>query len=169
MPPERDALSLPELHELVRDVWLGRHDEALEQERAARRKGRPKSTKEANLEEIKLVENEEYRTGMGVSRCFSLQKKLCLVLNEITEVIDLTHPANVTLLRQWDQAELPFIQLLRFVRISSSNPEIALVSRPGKHVTLVPPKPKLSEPTDDESVPELLPAPIEDSEMTLDA
>lgn len=56
---------MPELHELVADVWLTRHDAELEDERAARRKGRPKSTKECKLEEIKLREAEEYRTGLG--------------------------------------------------------------------------------------------------------
>jgi translation machinery-associated protein 16 len=59
------VLTLPELHELVLDVWLTRHDAELEEERAARRKGRPKSTKEQKLEEIKLREAEEYRTGKG--------------------------------------------------------------------------------------------------------
>ena len=68
--PEEDseggsALTLPELHELVTDVWLTRHDAELEEERAARRKGRPKSTKECKLEETKLREAEEYRTGLG--------------------------------------------------------------------------------------------------------
>ena len=61
-------LTLPELHELVSDVWLTRHDAELEEERAARRKGRPKSTKERKLEEVKLREAEEYRTGMGEQR-----------------------------------------------------------------------------------------------------
>jgi hypothetical protein len=59
------VLTLPELHELVSDVWLTRHDAELEEEREARRKGRPKSTKEQKLEEGKLREAEEYRTGMG--------------------------------------------------------------------------------------------------------
>ena len=59
------VLTLPELHELVSDVWLTRHDAELEEERAARRKGRPKSAKEQKLEEVKLREAEEYRTGMG--------------------------------------------------------------------------------------------------------
>lgn len=58
---------MPELHELVADVWLTRHDAELEEERAARRKGRPKSTKECKLEELKLREAEEYRTGLGES------------------------------------------------------------------------------------------------------
>jgi translation machinery-associated protein 16 len=59
------VLTLPELHQLVSDVWLTRHDAELEEERAARRKGRPKSTKEQKLEEAKFREAEEYRTGMG--------------------------------------------------------------------------------------------------------
>jgi translation machinery-associated protein 16 len=59
------VLTLPELHELVIDVWLTRHDAELEGERAGRRKGRPKSTKEEKLEQVKLLEAEEYRTGMG--------------------------------------------------------------------------------------------------------
>jgi translation machinery-associated protein 16 len=66
IPEERaTVLTLPELHELVSDVWLTRHDAELEEERAARRKGRPKSTKEEKLEQVKLLEAEEYRTGMG--------------------------------------------------------------------------------------------------------
>jgi translation machinery-associated protein 16 len=148
MPPDREALTLPELHELIRDVWLTRHEVALEEERAARRKGRPKSTKELKLEEIKLLEGEEYRTGM--------------------EVIDLTHPENVKLFRAWDQTEFPFIQLLRFIRISSTNLESAVVSRPGKHVTLLPPKPKKVAQIDEEEVPDLLPPPADEADMTVD-
>jgi translation machinery-associated protein 16 len=47
---------------------LTRFDEELEQERAVRRKGRAKSAKEIKLEDIKLREAEEYRTGMGALR-----------------------------------------------------------------------------------------------------
>ena len=68
LPPE-GVFTLEELHAVVRDVWLTRHDEALEQERGARRKGRPKSSKETEIEEIKLRETEEYRTGIGASQC----------------------------------------------------------------------------------------------------
>jgi translation machinery-associated protein 16 len=64
------VLTLPELHELVADVWLTRHDAELEEERAARRKGRPKSTKEQKLEQVQLREAEEYRTGMGERATF---------------------------------------------------------------------------------------------------
>ena len=66
LPPE-GVLTLEELHAVVRNVWLTRHNDELEQERATRRKGRPKSTKEVKLEEIKLRETDEYRTGIGAS------------------------------------------------------------------------------------------------------
>ncbi|KAG5647437.1 hypothetical protein DXG03_009367 [Asterophora parasitica] len=116
--PEAGELTLSELHDVVRDVWLTRFDEELAQEKAARRKGRPKSTKELKLEELKLRETEEYRTGM--------------------EVPDLTHPATVEVFRRWDQKELAYIQLLRFIRITSTEPDVFVVSRPGKHVSIVP-------------------------------
>ncbi|KAH9962639.1 hypothetical protein BC827DRAFT_1285547 [Russula dissimulans] len=118
IPEEHGSvLSLPELHSLVSDVWLARHDTEQEEERAARRKGRPKSAKEQKLEEVKLREAEEYRTGM--------------------EVPDLTHPENVALYRTWDQREVAFVQLLRFIRISSAKPDTATVSKPGRHPNLV--------------------------------
>jgi len=66
LPPEGE-LTLDELHLIVRDIWLTRHDKDLEQERAKRRKGRPKSTKEMQIEELKIREAEEYRTGFGSS------------------------------------------------------------------------------------------------------
>lgn len=60
-----------ELHGLIRGM-LARNDQELEQERAARRKGRPKSVKETKLEDAKLVESELYRTGMGVIFALSM-------------------------------------------------------------------------------------------------
>ena len=66
LPPEGE-LSLDELHLIVRDIWLSRHDKDLEQERAKRRKGRPKSVKEMQIEDLKVREAEEYRTGFGSS------------------------------------------------------------------------------------------------------
>jgi translation machinery-associated protein 16 len=54
------------------------------------------------------------------------------------EVPDLTHPENVALYRTWDQREVAFIQLLRFIRISSSKLDTAIVSKPGRHPSLVP-------------------------------
>ena len=65
MPPDDGVLSLEELHDIVKNIWLTRHDIELEAEQTARRKGRSKSVKELKLEEIKLREAEEYRTGMG--------------------------------------------------------------------------------------------------------
>jgi len=116
IPPE-GVLTLEEMHAIVRDVWTTRFDLELEAERAARRKGRPKSTKEQNLESIKEREAEEYRTGI--------------------EVIDLTDSTNVELFRQWDQKEVAYIQQLRMIRIFSSDPESVVVSRPGKHPFLM--------------------------------
>jgi len=116
MPPEGGALTLEELHDVIKGIWLTRHDIELEAEQAARRKGRPKSAKEMKLEEIKLREAEEYRTGM--------------------EVVDLTHAPTVELFRRWDQREFAYIQMLRFIRISSSSPTDFVVSKPGKHYSL---------------------------------
>ena len=56
---------MEELHFVVRDIWLPRFDQDLEAEKASRRKGRPKSTKEQKLDEQKLRDIEEYRTGIG--------------------------------------------------------------------------------------------------------
>ena len=72
LPPEGGELSLEELHLIVKDVWLTRYDKDLEQERSKRRKGRPKSAKEIQIEELKVREAEEYRTGFGSSLPFSL-------------------------------------------------------------------------------------------------
>ncbi|KJA23524.1 hypothetical protein HYPSUDRAFT_137688 [Hypholoma sublateritium FD-334 SS-4] len=118
--PDAGVLSLPELHALIADVWLTRHDAALAAEVAARRRGRPKSTAQQKLEDIKLREAEVYRTGM--------------------EIIDLTHPATVALFRTWDTKEVAFVHLLRFIRVSSADPALAIVSRPGKHFSIVGPQ-----------------------------
>jgi translation machinery-associated protein 16 len=54
----------------------------------------------------------------------------------LVEVPDLTHLENVALFRTWDQREVAFVQTLRFIRISSVKPDLASVSRPGKHPSL---------------------------------
>ncbi|KAG2048089.1 hypothetical protein BDR06DRAFT_963188, partial [Suillus hirtellus] len=97
--------SLEELHSIISNVWLTRHDDELEQERAARPKGRQKSTKELKLDEIKLRISEQYRTGMS----------------------------TVKLFRKWDQTEVAYIQLLRFIRINSVDPMSDLQSYQNKH------------------------------------
>ncbi|ESK94923.1 hypothetical protein Moror_14090 [Moniliophthora roreri MCA 2997] len=115
--PQEGILSLADLHDLIANVWLKRYDNELEEERALRRKGRPKSVKETKLEELKLREEEDYRTGF--------------------EVIDLTHPPTVDLLRKWDQKAVEYIDLLRFIRVNSSNPQSVVISRPGKHASVI--------------------------------
>ncbi|KAH9839831.1 uncharacterized protein C8Q71DRAFT_744392 [Rhodofomes roseus] len=115
--PAEDVLSLETLHVIVRDVWLKRFDEDLEEEKKSRRKGRPKSTREQKLEELISQEAELYRTGM--------------------DVLDLTNPPNVELFRMWDQKEVAYIKQLRFIRISSEKPDCVVVSKAGKHPFLV--------------------------------
>jgi translation machinery-associated protein 16 len=137
--PDEGVLTLQELHVLVRDLWLTRHDQELEDERAVRRPGRPKSTTEVKLEDIKLRELELYRTGMGT--CLSPPPVVphligCFPISAHLEVPDLTHQANVDLFRKWDQKEHTYIHLLRFIRISSVNPTVTVVSRPGKHTSV---------------------------------
>lgn len=65
--PEEGVLSLDEIHQVVREVWLTRFDEELEAEQTARRKGRPRSVKEVRLEELKSREAENYKTGIGTA------------------------------------------------------------------------------------------------------
>lgn len=67
LPPDDIAcMQLADLHSIIRDIWLPRYDDELEEERKARRKGRPKSVREQKIEELKLREAEEYRTGLGM-------------------------------------------------------------------------------------------------------
>lgn len=55
----------------------------------------------------------------------------------VLEVPDLTHEINVELFRDWDQKEVGYLQMLRYIRISSTDPEKTIVSRPGQHPRLV--------------------------------
>ena len=50
---------------------------------------------------------------------------------------DLTHEVNVEIFRGWDQKEAGYLQMLRYIRISSTDLERVVVSRPGKHPRLV--------------------------------
>ena len=133
LPPEGE-LTLDELHFVVRDVWLARFDQEIEAEKTSRRKGRPRSVKEQKLEEQKLRETELYRTGIGELTANLIRVPLIIVA--AAEVLDLTHPINVELFRKWDQKEAAYVQQLRFIRISSTAPETAVVSRPGHHPLL---------------------------------
>ena len=127
-------LTLHELHSLLRDEWLSRRDDELEEARSSRRKGRPKTAKEMKLEEIKLRETEEYRTGFGA---FLATLDDVLLNLARAEVPDLTHPDNVDLFRRWDQKELGFVQLLRTIRVFRDEPQISVLSKPGRHHTLI--------------------------------
>ncbi|KAF8806719.1 hypothetical protein BYT27DRAFT_7233791 [Phlegmacium glaucopus] len=58
-------LSLQDLHHIASDIWLTRFDEDLEKEISARRKGRPKISKETKLffgdkKELAFIQRLEY-------------------------------------------------------------------------------------------------------------
>lgn len=65
LPPDVVALTLAELHAIVNDSWLTRHDEAIQSEVSSRRPGRPPSKREVELRALKPQEEEEYRSGIG--------------------------------------------------------------------------------------------------------
>ncbi|KAJ7155479.1 hypothetical protein C8R43DRAFT_949726 [Mycena crocata] len=105
---EAEALTLPQLHAITQ-AWIARNDEALAGEQAARRKGRPKSAREIRIEELKLREQEVYRTGM--------------------ELPDLTDAPTLARFRKWDVKSIGYAHLLRFVRISSAEPNSIVLAR----------------------------------------
>ena len=111
LPPDVESLSLSELHDLVRDVWLTRHDLALQEEQASRRKGRPKSAKEDKLEEAKRRDAEEYATGL--------------------ELPDLTDAGTVRLFREWEDGDVSYLSILRLIRINGAHPDVIHVARVG--------------------------------------
>ncbi|KZT59924.1 hypothetical protein CALCODRAFT_430282 [Calocera cornea HHB12733] len=117
LPEEALALTLSEVHDILRDVWLTRFDPLIEAEQAARRKGRPRSTKEDKLLEQKRKETEEYRTGI--------------------EIPDLTHEATVALFRRWNADDPGYLPLLRWIRVSSERPEQLVVSKVGTEKALL--------------------------------
>ena len=57
--------------------------------------------------------------------------------HQLAEVIDLTHEPTVEVFRRWDQKEVAYIDLLRFVRIFGTEPDRMVVSRPGKHPSII--------------------------------
>lgn len=145
-------------------MWLTKYDDELEEEQAARRKGRPKSVKESKLEELKSKDVEEYRTGLGAYTVSLYSMHDNAKLSPRLEVPDMLSQDNVDLFRRWDQKETGFLQLMRFIRISSSSPEI-IVSRKGTHKSLATPANKEDGmDLDHEEAPQLLehpePAPL---------
>lgn len=72
----------------------------MEEERAARMEGRPKSTKEGKLEQVKLLEAEEYRStalsqamiAVGqTSACSAVSKDECLWSQKGHLVVSMEH------------------------------------------------------------------------------
>ncbi|KAG9041276.1 hypothetical protein FS837_012475 [Tulasnella sp. UAMH 9824] len=112
LPSDVPALTLPEVHEIIKDVWLHRHDVAIAEEAATRRKGEPRSSKEDKLLAAKKADEEEYRTGL--------------------EIPDLTDPMTVELFRRWEDGDPNYLPLLRMIRVSSADPEKILITRKGK-------------------------------------
>jgi translation machinery-associated protein 16 len=52
------------------------------------------------------------------------------------EVVDLTSPVNVALVRRWKQDDRAYLDILRYVRITSQNPSQLVVGRLGTHQSL---------------------------------
>ena len=96
--------------------------EGLEQERAKRRKGRPRSTKEVQIEELKIREAEEYKTGSSHILVNLSGSQLTSFSFPILEVPDLVHEINIEMFRGWDQKEGGYLQMLRHIRISGTDP-----------------------------------------------
>lgn len=76
MNDEVEAVSLPELHQILQD-YINRDEEEiveLEAERKERswRKAEGKTKRELELEQQKIEELGEYRSGFGESWCLSL-------------------------------------------------------------------------------------------------
>ncbi|KAF8606077.1 hypothetical protein BDV93DRAFT_469996 [Ceratobasidium sp. AG-I] len=113
LPPDAPGLTLPEIHEIIQTVWLARHDSLLKDEQAQRRPGRPQSARELALLEMKLQDEEAYRTGLTLP--------------------DLTDPSTVTLFRAWESKshDPAYLHLLRSIRVSSSNPDSLVVENIG--------------------------------------
>ena len=85
------------------------------------------------------------------------------------EVIDLTHPINVKVFRKWDQKEVAYTDLLRFIRISGASPDTVTVSRPGKHPLLQPAQPQDSSAQSQDSSAQLQEHPSAEAHMDVDA
>lgn len=114
--PELESIDLHAMHALVAEDYLSINRSLLEQERKARRSGRPPSAKEAALSEAVRKEEEEYDNGMDVP--------------------DLRNPVNVRLLREWN-GDSQMLPLYDFIRISRKIPEVVKLIQVGSHKLLV--------------------------------
>ena len=102
LPDDIDALpDLVAVHAFVRENFLTRHDDELQELKAERRPGRPPHKRELELKETIAKELQEYNAGF--------------------ELPDLTSTTNVKLLRDW-QGDPQALPLFRMVRISGKYP-----------------------------------------------
>lgn len=102
LPDDIDALpDLSAVHTFVKDNFLTRHHDELEELKADRRPGRPPHKREVELKEIIAKELQEYNEGLVIP--------------------DFTNKTNVKLLREW-QGDPQALPLFRMVRISGNDP-----------------------------------------------
>lgn len=116
LDPQLAATDLAGMHSLIGEDFLSINQHLLEQERHARRAGRPPSAREAALAEACRKEAGEYDAGIDVP--------------------DLRNSTNVKLLREWN-GDAQMLPLYDFVRVSRKNPHVAKVVQVGKHKELV--------------------------------
>jgi hypothetical protein len=55
-----------------------------------------------------------------------------ILLNLLPELPDLTDEHNVGLIRQWENADPTFLNILRFIRICGEYPDVMQITRPGR-------------------------------------
>lgn len=111
---------------------------------APRRGTRERAGSEEERTAEKCKGDEAGRTQVARGRDIPDEHGYVLPISSLTrrsidssEVLDLTHEANVKLFRTWDQKEVAFVNMLRFIRISSTDPTVAIVARPGHHFSLI--------------------------------
>lgn len=97
--------------------------------------GPPEEREGAIARRASVAEKELYRTGMGEYIVFNIAYA-SYTHGGYAEVIDLTHPRNVELFREWVQKEAGYLQQQRFIRISSATPETVILTRIGQHALL---------------------------------
>lgn len=84
------------------------------------------------------------------------------ITHHATEVVDLTHAANVKLFRQWDLTEVPYCKSLRHIRLNSANTQSYIVTRIGSHPSLQSPDMDMDViPTPPPTIPLAAPLPLD--------
>ena len=101
MDENRARLSVAEMHEIC-EKFLARLDEDLEQERAARRSGRPMSKHQEELEAAKTREAHEYaKEGLGRFATWPASRTSVLRFMHTPVLPDLTDESSVVSVRYW--------------------------------------------------------------------